>query len=325
MRRNHPDLDRIRKRRRNRPPSNPPSPVPVPVPVPLPPPTPIPPGALPPPAPGSNPPPDEVHVPVTLPSRVVSAVGRSTLTVQGSAADLSVVGVILNTGCYEPHVMEAMISMLPPGGTFVDVGANIGVLSALAALRVGHQGNVLAVEASPATYPFLVRNLAATGCPRALPVNGCAWDAPGSLKFCHLPHIAGGSHITTSGAEEGQVYTLSCAPLDTLMAKAGLDRIDLMKIDVEGSEIRVLHGAKQILSEHRPPVIIEFNQFTLRQHAGATVQELYRCLRDYGYRMQILMEDGTVEPVADFAAMERTSQQWTLRLDVLCEHEGEQR
>ncbi|MDB4897905.1 MAG: methyltransferase [Firmicutes bacterium] len=319
MRRNGRDLDRIRNRRRNRPPASTPSPLPVAIPIPSTPPP------VAPPAPAPAPTPAEVQVAVTLPLQVASAIGRPTLTVQGPAADLSIIGVILNTGCYEPHVMAAMISILPLGGSFVDVGANIGVLSTLAALRVGDQGTVLAVEASPATYPFLVRNLAATGCPGVIPVNRGAWDAPGTLRFCHLAHITGGSHVTTTGTEEGQVYAISCAPLDTLAAAAGLHRVDLIKIDVEGSEIRVLNGASQILSDHRPPIIIEFNQFTLQQHAATSAQELYDCLRDYGYHMKILMEDGTTLPVTAFERMEQVSRQWTLRLDVLCEHAGEPR
>lgn len=259
---------------------------------------------------------------VGLPPRAVSAVGRPDFPVVGPSTDLSVIGVIRSTGCYEPHVMEAIIDKLAVGGTFLDVGANIGVHAVLAAFRVGSEGNVLAVEASPLTYPVLIQNLASTGCAAAVGVNVAAWDTPATVAFSHLPHILGGSHVNPSAQEIGQVFTVPCDSLDNLVERAGLERVDLIKIDVEGSEIRVLQGAQKVLSRFRPAIIVEFNPLTLREYGSSTVLNLYNCVRDSGYGMTILMGDGATVPVTDFAQMERISLQWTLRLDVLCEHTG---
>lgn len=259
-------------------------------------------------------------VQVSLPPRTAAALGQSALAIRGPCADLSVVGVIRSTGCYEPHVMEAITDRVPAGGTFIDVGANIGVHSVLAALRAGRGGRILALEASPVTYPILVGNLATAGCPGAAAVPVAVWDAPATIAFSHIPHIIGGSHVNPAAHEVGQVFTVPCDTLDNLAAGAGLERVDLVKIDVEGSEIRALLGARKTLCRYRPPIIVEFNRLTLREYGGASVFDLYQCVCDLGYRTKILHEDGSITAVAAYEQMERISRQWTLRLDVLCEH-----
>lgn len=261
-------------------------------------------------------------VQVSLPPRAAAALGQSTLAIRGPSADLSVVGVIRRTGCYEPHVMEAIIDKLPVGGTLIDVGANIGVHSVLAALRSGSEGRILALEASPVTYPTLTANLAAAGCPGAAAEQIAVWDAPATVAFTHIPHIIGGSHVHPAARENGRVFTVPCDSLDNLVERTGLERVDLIKIDVEGSETRVLLGARETLSRYHPPLIVEFNPLTLREYGSSSVADLYQCLCDLGYRMQILSEDGRIMPVTDFSEMEQISLQWTLRLDMLCEHLG---
>jgi FkbM family methyltransferase len=259
-------------------------------------------------------------VQVSLPPRTAAALGQSALAVRGPSADHSVVGIIRSTGSYEPHVMEAIIDKVPVGGTFIDMGANIGVHSLLAALRSGREGKVLALEASPVTFPILVDNLASAGCPGAVAVNVAVWDAPGIIAFSHIPHIIGGSHVNPTADENWQVFTVPCDSLDNLAEKAGLERVDLIKIDVEGSEIRALLGAQATLSRYKPPIIVEFNPLTLREYGSSSVLDLYQCLCDLGYGMKILHEDGSIIPVTDYGQMERISLQWSLRLDVLCEH-----
>jgi FkbM family methyltransferase len=213
--------------------------------------------------------------------------------------------------------MEVIAERLPVGGTFIDVGANIGIHSVLGALRVGPQGKVLAIEASPITFPVLAENLASTGCPGAIAVNRGAWDVTSTATFCHVPDNPAHSHLSTTGYHRGHVFTIACEPLDTLAEQAGLDRVDLIKVDVEGSEIKVLDGARKILSAYRPPVILEINPGTLRDNLGTSVLDLYQRVRDLGYNMTALLRDFRRVPVPDFHTLAQLG-----GVDVLCEPVG---
>jgi FkbM family methyltransferase len=258
---------------------------------------------------------------VPLPSDVAAAVNRPSLTLLGVESDISIVGEVRRRGRWEPHVMEAIVRFLPPGGTFIDVGANFGIHAALAAARVGDAGRVLAVEASPVTLGLLAQNLANMGCPGAVAVHAAAWSRPEILRFRHITQVVGGSHVAFTGDErpwDGVQYQVLGVPLDTLVTLAGLERVDLIKIDVEGSEHRVLQGSAETLRRHRPTMIIEFNQETARFFDGHTAEDLHRLVRELGYRMAFLDPMFTAHDANDYAAMERIWQSRNQVLEVAC-------
>lgn len=261
---------------------------------------------------------------VQLPPSAAAALGRDHLAVLGLTADLSVVGPVRRTGWWEPHVMEGIVRQLPPGGTFVDVGANIGIHSVLGALRVGGEGHVLALEASPLTHSVLAQNLASTGCPGAVAVNVGAWSRPGPMRFRHLTTIVGGSHITVTGNEspgEAQTFTVLCAPLDLLTSLTGLERVDLIKIDVEGSEYHVLEGARETLQRDRPALIVEFNPVAAQFFDGRSAKDLHQLVRSLGYRMAFLAPDLAAFDANDYEAMVQIWNKGPRVLDVICQPE----
>jgi FkbM family methyltransferase len=237
-------------------------------------------------------------------------------------ADSTIVPCIRATGTWEPYLMEVITEKLPVGGTFVDVGANIGIHSMLAALRVGPLGRVLAIEASPTTFQVLAENLAASGCPGALAVPYGVWDAPAALTFCHVPENHGHSHVSTTGYQRGQTFAVSCLPLDTLVEAAQLSRLDLIKIDVEGSEVRAFQGAQTTLARFKPAVIVEVNFATLRDNIGSSALELYRVIGASGYNMTAVLPDFSRIPVSDYAVIESIIARGFPVFDLLCEHTG---
>ena len=258
---------------------------------------------------------------VPLPPAVAAAVNRSHLSLLGVEPDISIVGEVRRKGQYEPHVMEAIVRFLPPGGTFIDVGANLGIHALLSAARVGAEGRVLAVEASPITYSLLAHNLASSGCPGAVAIHAAAWSRPEVLSFRHVTQVIGGSHVTFTGRErpwDGVQYQVLAVPLDTLVALTELERVDLIKIDVEGSEHRVLEGAAETLRRLRPTLVIEFNPETARFYDGHTAGDLHRLVRELGYRMAFLNPDHVSLDANDYAVMERIWRSHNQLLEVAC-------
>jgi FkbM family methyltransferase len=192
----------------------------------------------------------------------------------------------------------------------------------LAALRVGPLGKVLAIEASPATWQVLAENLVSTGCPGAIAVLRAVWDAPAVLTFCHVPENHGHSHLSTTGYQRGQTFAVACEPLDSLVEQAQLSRVDLVKIDVEGSETKVLQGAQKTLSRFKPTVILEMNFATLRDNVGSSALELYQAIGASGYTMKAVLADSSVMPVSDFSVIEGIIARGFPVFDLLCEHSG---
>ena len=89
-----------------------------------------------------------------------------------------------------------------------------------------------------------------------------------------------------------------CRTLDSVIQTLGITHISLLKIDVEGFEPHVLRGARQLLAEHRPVVIYEYNEYdTPAGRGGSMIEAMNSIIRQSGpYRFHGFLEDGTLVP-----------------------------
>jgi FkbM family methyltransferase len=190
---------------------------------------------------------------------------------------------LLLDGVYEPDVLALLCRHVRPGGTFVDVGANVGCFTVPMAQRVGPSGRVLAVEASPEVFPYLRRNVERNGCAGVGLVQAAAAGADGgSVPFFVAPEAKFGMGTRTPlpGMAPVQVPTRS---LDGLAAEHGLTRVDAIKVDVEGHEADVFRGARALLTAKPSPVVVfEFLDWA-EQHATGRPGEAQEMLMDLGY------------------------------------------
>jgi FkbM family methyltransferase len=151
-------------------------------------------------------------------------------------------------GVWEPSVTERL-SVLRPGDVFVDIGANIGYFTLLAAARVGPGGRVIAVESTPSIFSALVRNVELNSFRNIRCVNAAASAAPGRVTaYRCLDANLGGSNITGDGIvqAEGEVDAL---PVDQILSDDERCRVRLMKIDVEGVEEDVCRGMARTIRD----------------------------------------------------------------------------
>ena len=163
---------------------------------------------------------------------------------------------------------------LPPDAVIVDAGANIGLTTLLLAALAPH-GHLHAFEALPANARHLRETLAANGIMNCT-VNAVALgNRPGTLQM----HGAGSSaHVATDGLGQPAPGDIVVTTLDAYAAAAGLARLDLIKIDVEGFEPAVLEGAAGVIGTFSPPVFMEFNSWCLSFFHGVSV-------RDFAYQL----------------------------------------
>ena len=141
----------------------------------------------------------------------------------------------------------------PQGGVVVDVGANVGMFSAWAAGHVGPRGRLLALEPNPHSHGLAQRTLAGLGV-RAELLRVAAGAGTGRLPLTVPPGRDVGA--TLLAGTDGRAVDVDVTALDEVVASAGIDHVDLLKIDVEGWEREALTGAVATL-ERTAAVAVE--------------------------------------------------------------------
>jgi FkbM family methyltransferase len=140
---------------------------------------------------------------------------------------------------YNREELDFLRAHTPGGGVFVDVGANVGTYALALARHVGPRGCVIAIEPHPLTHERLAFNRAASGFAQVKLVAAAAADLDGELMIETDPDNLGASHIVTD-RPAANVTKVPARRLHRVLADAGTDRVDALKIDVEGFEDRVL-------------------------------------------------------------------------------------
>jgi FkbM family methyltransferase len=176
--------------------------------------------------------------------------------------------------------------------TVVDLGANIGYYSVITSKLVGTSGRVFAFEAHPLVFSYLQRNLERNGCKNVVAVEKAVSDSVASSPLI-LNGLEGG--FLKGAADNQEHVVVQTTTLDAFFAACGWPRVDLIKIDIEGSEAAALEGMRQ-LSERNPElkVVMEVNSVAMRR-SGVTAPALMVILRDLGFRRAYVIEQGMKE------------------------------
>jgi FkbM family methyltransferase len=190
-------------------------------------------------------------------------------------------------GDFEWRERQFLNDFLRPGDVFLDVGANIGLFTLIAAHRVGTSGRVFAFEPVPKTYQRLISNIELNHFENVSCHQLALSDIVGRLDMnISLDGFdAWNSLAQPTAGNSFTVETVDCVSLDAFAQKHKLfGRVTMMKIDVEGWESRVLSAGFELLSRSDAPLLqIEFNDQNCRS-AGSSCQKLYYLLDKLGYK-----------------------------------------
>jgi FkbM family methyltransferase len=162
---------------------------------------------------------------------------------------------IFEKGIYEPGTISFIRAVLQKGDIFIDIGANIGLMSLVAAQNVGKDGQVYAFEPEPEMYARLMFNLRINDCSNIFAHKLALGSFKETRNIFSFPEINIGraSLVKSSGAVltgETNVITLT-----EFLDKEKIKLIKLIKIDVEGFEYEVIEGALAFLKRSKPPII----------------------------------------------------------------------
>jgi len=187
-------------------------------------------------------------------------------------------------GCYEPRETRWVRQWLRPGMNVIDVGANVGYFTALAASCIGPHGRIFSIEPSPYAFERLQRFLGMNGLKQVHAFQGGLADCDGRRTLYWGPEAARNhapSMVEDSGSFSADVPIWT---LDRCLEDWQVDRVDLLKMDVEGFEHRVLRGGLRALRDRRiKAILIEFNEWGLEKD-GTSCDALYAFLISHGFR-----------------------------------------
>lgn len=218
--------------------------------------------------------------------------------------DTSITPHLIRDGYFDLNLTRFLLRTLKRGQAFIDVGANFGTYTLLAAGAVGPKGRVLAVEASPQIAEILHENVVMNGFEPFVRVCRVAASDTEGVAVIHLHSIRqGGSTMVSAVAQraakqygERVVHAeVECRTLDGLASDAGFTSVDLVKIDVEGFEAAVLRGGRQTILRHRPKLLLEWHPSFMTAESVSEISEFL--IGDGGYKLRRIEQDGDTREI----------------------------
>lgn len=215
--------------------------------------------------------------------RRLKPAGTVMVTIEGhkmfiDTRDSGVAFRLLSLQTYEPKLTEAFKQMVMPGDVVVDIGANIGYFTLLASRIVGEQGRVYAFEPAPQNFALLSKNLAANGYRNVRAFRKALSSGRGSGKLLVQGDNWGNRRIVES-IGDGQSVEVEMISMDEFFENG--QNVNVVKMDAEGSEVRILQGASRVLKSN--PDLVLFSELNpkLLKDAGHGPNEhllmLFRC------------------------------------------------
>lgn len=194
-------------------------------------------------------------------------------------------------GIYERQTRSRLLELIEPGSLVLDIGANVGAHTLPMAQRVGPKGRVLAFEPTSFAVQKLRRTLTLNpSLSERVEVHHCylseqdggsvpaaihsSWPLEGAAGKQHEKHL--GSEMATGAAD--------ARSLDSVIRDHETQRVQLVKIDVDGHESAVLKGASNMLREMRPILVMELAPYVLEEN-GTSLAELLSLILPYEYKL----------------------------------------
>lgn len=205
----------------------------------------------------------------------------------------------------EIRLAKFLINQLNSGDTFIDVGAHYGYFSLLASKLVGNSGNVFSFEASPTTYRIFEKNAKQTD--NVFSHNLAVSDSNEHLKFYEFPNLYSEYNSLDIEQFKNEKWFSEYKPKEVNVKSIMLDDFfsdkklnpKIIKIDVEGAELKVIKGFEKYLLDNTPLIVIEY----LSDERGNTAHvEAEKLLDSLGFQPYIINSTGNLQHVKSIAS-----------------------
>ncbi len=200
-------------------------------------------------------------------------------------------------GIYDPNVVVAINALLPKDGVFIDVGANMGYCSLLADRIVGEDGKIFAIEPSERDFLRLLDNVSINKLRNINSYRLVISDKEGEALVSIAPEERSALNTVATefnykGIEKIKTEKVPSTTIDIFVDKEGLDKIDVIKMDIESSELSALKGAKNSIEKYRPAIILGFNKNAFKTN-HISCEEIEKILSEHRYIIYSLVEEPT--------------------------------
>lgn len=195
---------------------------------------------------------------------------------------------ILESGHYEPHVTSVIRNQLKKGDVFLDLGANIGYFTMLAAKLVGQSGKVIAVEPNPQNLQLIYASLLENQITNVAIYPYAVSDCAGILRFTTVG--SNGGVITKYSKDQKHFMLVPALTIDEMLKD--IPQIDLIKIDIEAHEPAAIRGMEKVLRRLKPMIITEFHPWAMRLNNADPPEVYLQQLEDLGYRFSVIKSSG---------------------------------
>lgn len=177
---------------------------------------------------------------------------------------------------YEPYLTDLMLSKIKSGGIVVDIGANIGYDTVLFADKVGKKGKVIAIEPDPTNFEILQKNIKENKLFNVVAVQAALGDVNKKMKIYESEENFGDHRMwEEKGRNSKDVF---CRRLDDLLKELEYEKIDFIKMDVQGFEEKVIEGGKEIIKKNKPTIFFEYWPWGAKS-AGSEIRKMTEFFR----------------------------------------------
>lgn len=217
---------------------------------------------------------------------------------------------------YDAQTLAMALRCVDKGSHIIDIGANIGFFSVILSRIVGESGCVVAFEPSPRFHPRLLANVKVNGLRNVIPIQLALADEAGHTRLISTHSSA--SVVSDFGMTPTRKDRVSTETLDRILSTLELPKLDLIKLDVDGYDHKVLRGAKETIHRFKPDIIAELSDLTL-EAAGTSSREMLRYLRFHDYLFSIDGIDYTHDVDQIIDCLRRDGRRY---IDIMCRWDG---
>jgi len=188
---------------------------------------------------------------------------------------------------HEPINTKIISKLLKKGMTCIDIGGNIGYYVLLERKLVGKEGKIIAIEPLQQNFDYLKKNISLQNVDNIITFNFACGDKDGKAKF-FINKKSNGCQVIRDGAEppnpsKGKISEVLVRRLDSIVEELKLDRVDFIRMDVEGYELHILRGLKKTLEIFKPIISLELHK---RQLGNDGICEFFQLMKELNYEIE---------------------------------------
>jgi len=188
-------------------------------------------------------------------------------------------------GIFEEEYINLILSKLPQNGFFIDLGANIGSIT-IPICKLRPDIKSMAVEASTLMTSYLNFNIQNNNINNCIIEHNAIWNKSGEIISFFSPNIQYGKGMVSLSNDEDNLEKVTTTTIDDLCKKNGFNKVDFIKVDIEGFEYFAFRGGMNLLKEeHAPDILFEFIASSEIKAKDLDAGDAQAILMSYGYNL----------------------------------------